>query len=130
ASAPTPAAPAPTAPSDLSASAASTTEVDLAWSATGNQQGFNILRSTDDSTFTQIATVGANVAAYADTTVSGSTTYYYEVEAYNAAGTSNASSVASATTASPAPNPTPTPTPNPTPTPPVVPPPSSSGAGP
>jgi Tfp pilus assembly protein FimT len=89
---------APTAPSGLSATASSASEVDLSWSSIGSVQGFYILRSTDDRTFTQIATVGATASTYADTTVSSSTTYYYEVEAYDAAGVSSASNMDSATT--------------------------------
>ncbi len=104
-----PAAPAtPAAPSGLSANASSTSEVDLSWNSTGSVQGFYILRSTDNQTFTQIATVGATATAYADTTVSNSTKYYYEIEAYNDAGASGNSNVASATTPSPVATPPPT----------------------
>ncbi len=88
----------PIALGGLSATAASASEVDLSWNSTGGVQGFNILRSTDDQTFTQIGTVGATATTYADTTVSGSTTYYYEVEAYNTAGVLSASNVGNATT--------------------------------
>ena len=105
---------APVAPSGLSATAFSTSEVDLSWNSTGSVLGFYILRSTNNQTFTQIATVGATATTYADTTVSSSTTYYYEVEAYNAVGASGASNVDSATTPSPVTSPPPTePTSNP-----------------
>ena len=56
-------------------------------------------RSTKPNTgFAQIATVGANVASYGDTGVSANKTYYYRVRAFNGAGNSPYSNVASAMT--------------------------------
>ncbi|MBI5383637.1 MAG: fibronectin type III domain-containing protein, partial [Verrucomicrobia bacterium] len=90
----------PAAPSGLTASAASASQINLAWTDNANNEtGFALERSTDNATFTQIATVGANVTSYANTGLSASTTYYYRVRASNAAGNSAYSATASATTA-------------------------------
>ncbi|HEY9502441.1 MAG TPA: fibronectin type III domain-containing protein, partial [Pyrinomonadaceae bacterium] len=53
-----------------------------------NEDGFQIERSTDGSTFTQIATVGANVTTYSNTGITCTVFYYYRVRAYNAVGNS------------------------------------------
>src|SRR5205807_8080171 len=66
--------------SDLSASVASASGVNLAW--TDNSAGlysYQIERSTDGSTYTLIATVGRGVTSYADTGLT-SATYYYRSE--------------------------------------------------
>ncbi|MBI5384526.1 MAG: fibronectin type III domain-containing protein, partial [Verrucomicrobia bacterium] len=90
----------PAAPSGLTATAASSSQINLAWTDNANNEtGFAIERSTDNVTFTSIASVGANVTAYANTGLSASTTYYYRVRASNAAGNSAYSATASATTA-------------------------------
>jgi chitinase len=95
--APPPAVPA--APSGLTATAASRSRINLAWSDnSANETGFLIERSTNGTSFTQIATVGANVTTYASTGLKGSKMYYYRVRATNAAGNSAYSNIASATT--------------------------------
>jgi len=98
ASATTPDVP-PAAPSNLTATAVSSSQINLAWSDnSGNETGFKIERSLSaTSGFVQIAVVGANVAAYSNTSLAASTTYYYRVRAYNA-GNSAYSNTASATT--------------------------------
>jgi hypothetical protein len=56
----------PSAPTNLSATAASSSEVDLSWTSSAGATGYNVLRSTNGTSFTQVA---ADVAAtnYADT---------------------------------------------------------------
>ena len=94
----------PAAPTALIASAASTTEIDLSWTDnSSNESGFNVERSPDGSTWTQINTTAANATSYADTGLSGNTTYYYRVRATNAGGDSSYTSTANATTLPPAP---------------------------
>ena len=89
----------PTAPASLLATAASSTRVNLSWQdLASNETGFKIERSTNGVTFSQIATAAANVTSYADTTVTAGKTYTYRVCAYNAAGNSAYSLLASATT--------------------------------
>ena len=88
----------PAAPSNLNASAISQTQINLSW--TDNADGsasFIIFRATSASGFVQIATVAASVTSYADTGLTASTTYSYEVQANNANGQSNFSNTASAT---------------------------------
>lgn len=102
ASATTLAAPAlPAAPSNLTATAASKSQINLAWTDNAsNEDGFKIERCKGSSctNFAQIATVGANVATYANTGLSSNTAYRYRVRAYNAAGNSAYSNIAGATT--------------------------------
>jgi hypothetical protein len=89
----------PSAPTNLTATAASKTRVNLAWQeSSGGVTGFKIQRSSNGgSTWTLIATTG-NVLSYVDTTVHRNSTYEYRVAAYNAAGTSGWSNIATVTT--------------------------------
>jgi hypothetical protein len=87
------------APSDLNATAAGSDGIDLSWTDNSTDEtGFRIERSPDSSDWAQIATVAANISGYSDTGLAPGTTYHYRVYAYNAAGNSGYSSVASATT--------------------------------
>jgi predicted phage tail protein len=89
----------PNAPSGLVATAISKTRIDLAWTDNSNNEtGFKIERSTNGTTFSQIATVGVNVTTYSNNGLKGNKTYWYRVRAYNGTGNSGYSNVASATT--------------------------------
>jgi YVTN family beta-propeller protein len=91
---------APTAPSNLAASAASSSQIDLSWTDNSYDEiGFKIERKTGSGgTYSQIDTVSSDVASYSDTG-SASTTYYYRARAYNSAGDSSYSNEVNATTA-------------------------------
>ncbi|MCP5046993.1 MAG: hypothetical protein GY940_07455, partial [bacterium] len=90
----------PAAPSGLTANASACDQVDLSWSDnSSDEDNFNIERSTDGVNFSALASVGANVTSYNDTSASGSTTYYYRVDASNTGGSSAYSNTASDTTA-------------------------------
>jgi titin len=94
----------PAAPTSLTATAASASQVNLAWAHSGTTEtGFRIQRATNNtfSANSVTMTVAANAVSYSDTTVSGSTTYYYRVYATNASGDSAASNTASVTTPAP-----------------------------
>lgn len=92
----------PSAPTNLSAIAASTSQINLTWSAnSGSGVTYNVYASTL-STFspsggTLIAT-GLTSASYQSSGLSASTTYYYLVTAMNSSGASLPSNLASATT--------------------------------
>lgn len=89
----------PAAPSTATATALSSASIDLSWTDNAtDEDGFYIERSTDGTGFTQIGSVDANVVTYEDSGLDPLTTYYYRVIAYNIAGSSDPSNVASATT--------------------------------
>jgi hypothetical protein len=91
----------PAAPTNLAATVISKSQINLSWTDnTANETGFRIQRCKGSTctNFALIATVGANVTGYANTTLAANTTYRYRVYAYNASGNSNYSNVAAATT--------------------------------
>lgn len=89
----------PVAPSSLVATAASYQQIDLQWQDNAdNEDGFRIERALDGVSFSELATVSADVSSYADTGLSPSTSYSYRVLAYNAVGDSEYSADATATT--------------------------------
>ncbi|WNG63203.1 hypothetical protein F0U59_50935 [Archangium gephyra] len=90
----------PTAPSGLSASAVSSSQVNLSWTASTDNVGvasYNVYRSTDNASFSSVASVAGT--SHSDTGRTASTTYYYRVTADDAANNESAvSNTASATT--------------------------------
>jgi len=85
----------PPAPYGLTVSAVSG-GLALAWQNDSRiALGFHIERSTDGSSWSSVADVGAEAVAYTDTTAAAGTTYQYRVSAYNAIGSSAYSAVAS-----------------------------------
>lgn len=89
----------PVMPSGLSAAAVSPSQISLAWSDNAtNETGYSVERSLDGSTFTTIATMGADASAFTDNGLAAATVYYYRVLAFNDVGNSGYSNVTSATT--------------------------------
>ncbi len=89
----------PAAPSNLVATAASTSRINLSWTDNATyEQGFKVERSSDGVNFAQIAVLAANAASYANLSLAAGTTYHYRVRAYDGPNHSGYSSVASATT--------------------------------
>src|SRR5579862_4107532 len=97
---------APSAPSGLRGTAASSSVINLSWNADTAPAnctiaGYNVYRSTTSgftpSSGNQIAS-GVTATSYSDSGLSPSTTYYYKIEAVDAAGASGASAQAPATT--------------------------------
>jgi hypothetical protein len=90
----------PSAPGSLTATAASSSQVNLSWTASTDNVGvasYNIYRSRDNANFVAVASVTGT--SHSDTGLTASTTYYYRVKADDAAGNeSAASNTASATT--------------------------------
>ncbi len=94
---------APSAPSGLTATATSSSQINLSWTASTSSCSvtYNVYRSTTSgftpSTSNQIAT-GVTATTYSNTGLAASTTYYYLVEGVDSAGSSGQSNQASATT--------------------------------
>jgi len=91
---------APNAPSGLSATAASSNQINLSWTDNSSDEtGFRIERKTGSGgTYAEIDTVSADVTSCSSTGLTASTTYYYRVRAYNNCGNSSYCTEASATT--------------------------------
>ncbi|MGA2651660.1 MAG: cellulose binding domain-containing protein [Terracidiphilus sp.] len=96
----------PSAPSGLTGTAASSSAINLSWTADTAPanctiSSYNVFRSTTSgftpSSSNRIAS-GVTATSYADTGLAASTTYYYVIQAVDAAGTSASSAQASATT--------------------------------
>jgi hypothetical protein len=91
----------PNTPSSLTATAISSSQINLAWTdSASNETGFKIERCTGATctNFVQIATVGANVKNYSNTSLKKNTSYRYRIRAYNGSGNSAYTNVASAKT--------------------------------
>jgi beta-lactamase superfamily II metal-dependent hydrolase len=93
----------PTAPGSLVASAVSSSEIDLSWSAASDDvgvMGYNVYRSPNGSSFSLAGT--SSTTGFADLGLASSTSYWYRVTAKDAAGNESAESpTAFATTAPP-----------------------------
>jgi hypothetical protein len=89
----------PSVPDGLVANAISTSRIDLSWTNSTNEDGFDVERCIGSActSFAKIGQVGADVLTYSDTTVSASTTYRYRVRAFNTGGEAY-SNIATATT--------------------------------
>ena len=92
----------PAAPSNLVASANSSSQINLSWTASATAGvTYSVFRSTSSgfvpSSANQVA-AGITTTIYPDANLAGSTTYYYLVEALDSAGASSPSNQTSATT--------------------------------
>jgi C1A family cysteine protease len=89
------------APGNLTATAVSSSQINLSWTDNSNNEiGFMIERcqGVGCANFAQIATVGGNIVSYSNSNLLGNTAYTYRVRAYNSGGNSGYSNSASATT--------------------------------
>ena len=94
----------PADPTLLVATARSTTEIDLSWKDNSNNEvGFKIQRKLVGGSYAVIDSVSADVTSYQNRNLTESTTYIYQVYAYNAAGASLPTNEDTATTLSPVP---------------------------
>ncbi len=74
-----------TAPTGLSGNSSTTSAILLSWSDNSlNEDGFEVERSPDGSSWALIATRSANATNYNDTGLSAATTYHYRVRTFNA----------------------------------------------
>ncbi len=89
----------PVAPTGLTATTASSSQINLSWTDVANETGYKIERKTGvGGAYSQVATVGAGVVTYSSTSLAAYTTYFYRVRAINAGGNSPYSNEASAAT--------------------------------
>jgi len=96
----------PATPDGLTALAESWDRITLAWNDNATDEtGYVVQRSVNGGTYADRATLALNSTEFADTGLTGSTKYSYRVRAYNGAGVSDYTGIASATTASPPPPP-------------------------
>lgn len=97
----------PAAPSDLKATRVSTSRIDLIWTdSAANEDGFRLERCAGVlglacDNFAQIAQTGPDVTSYSDTAATPAHGYRYRVRAFNTAGVSEYSNVATAPPATP-----------------------------
>jgi hypothetical protein len=101
ASATTTATPPPAAPSGLTATTSGSGTINLSWADNSNNEtGFKLERKTGSGgTWAEInGSIAANATTFSNTGLTASTTYYYRVRSFNAAGNSSYSNEASATT--------------------------------
>ncbi len=94
---------APATPSNLVATAAGTSSINLTWSDNStNETGFVLMQSsTPGGIFNKLITLPANTTSYTDVGLGSSATYYYKIQATNTGGNSTWSNEASATTNTP-----------------------------
>ncbi len=89
----------PDAPGGVTASATGPATILVEWADVIDEVGFNVQRATAvDGTYNTVGTVAADLLEFTDTGLASGTTYWYQVVAFNAAGSSPASEKASATT--------------------------------
>jgi hypothetical protein len=97
----------PSAPGQLSAAVSAanpSSSLTLAWVDTAtNATGYQVDRSPDGVTFATIAQLGSTATTYVDTGLNAGASYSYRVSAFNSAGQSAYSNVATNTTQAPAP---------------------------
>lgn len=91
--------PTPAAPTNLTATVVAADQVDLAWvDHAANESGFRLERATEGGAWSLLATTGPDVAGFSDSTAAPATDYAYRVRAFNGAGDSGWSNMATTTT--------------------------------
>jgi hypothetical protein len=91
----------PAVPTNLTAKAASTTQINLTWTGAAGATGYLIQRSLNSSSgWTSIAITSAGATSYQDSGLSAGTTYFYRVDAIGGNLNSAYGNTANATTTS------------------------------
>ena len=89
----------PTAPTGLATTSVTTSAIGLSWvDQSATETRFELQRSVDGGSFTEIAEPAANATSYSDANVSPDTEYAYRIRACNARGCSAWSSTLEVTT--------------------------------
>jgi fibronectin type 3 domain-containing protein/regulation of enolase protein 1 (concanavalin A-like superfamily) len=99
----TPVAP-PPAPTGVSATTASTSQINLTWSTASGATGYNVKRATTSGGPYATIASGLTSTSYSNTGLTAGTNYYYVVSATNSSGESANSAQAGAITISAAPS--------------------------
>jgi len=87
-----------TAPINLVSASSLARRIDLSWTDTAaGESGVKIERSTNGSSFSKLATVGANVTTFSNTGLRSGKKYYYRVRAYSGKKYSGYSNITSIT---------------------------------
>jgi hypothetical protein len=89
---------APSVPTGVSATAPTSSEVDLSWNGSSDPDGAGVYGYVVSRNGAPIATLGASARSYRDTTVGASSTYSYTVAAFDYAGNRSAESGAATVT--------------------------------
>ena len=89
---------APAAPTGLAVSDYQDQWIRLAWMKTSGETGYKIEKSTNGTSFTEIAKIGAGIESFKATGLSPSTQYWFKVRAYNGVGNSDYTSTVNQTT--------------------------------
>ncbi|HLP78711.1 MAG TPA: LamG-like jellyroll fold domain-containing protein, partial [Candidatus Paceibacterota bacterium] len=93
--------PVPSEPTGLSATAVSSSQINLAWTAVSGAASYNVKRSSASGTGYTTVVSGVTATSYSDTGLANGTTYHYVVSAVNAGGEGGNSAEASATPSAP-----------------------------
>ena len=83
----------------LSATAVSASQINLAWNGVTGANGY-LVDEWINGAWKQIASLGSSTTGYSVSGLSASTTYYFDVAAYNSAGTTWANYQSATTKAS------------------------------
>jgi titin len=95
----------PVSPTDLTATTASSSQINLVWKDnSSNESVFDIERSTDGTSFSKVGEAVANSSAFQNTGLTPATKYWYRVRSRNSQGASDPTNVATATTRDVIPN--------------------------
>ena len=88
----------PAAPTALAASAASSSQINLTWTASAGATSYTIYRATSSAGPFTTSVGTSTTPSFSNTGLTAATAYYYQVSASNTAGTSANSGTATATT--------------------------------
>jgi RHS repeat-associated protein len=86
--------PAPSAPTSLTATAANSSQINLSWTDNSTNETEFVVERTENGSFVEVATLGANVTTYSDTAVTSTLSNTYRVKAKNLSGSSTYSNSA------------------------------------
>ena len=89
----------PVAPDDLLADATSTSSIALTWGDSSNESSYVVQRSTNGTTFDDVASLGAGTTSYTSNGLSANTIYYFRLKVTNAYGSDIGEAVSARTDA-------------------------------